>query len=77
MGTEKNLPQDAVVLNEESVKALLAIRGKEAFNARLNELVSTTAEKKMIVQIAKEGGGDDVAAWKMAAINELADTNTI
>lgn len=59
LGYGEESTQDAVVLNEESVKALLAIRGKEAFNARLNELVSTTAEKKMIVQIAKECGGDD------------------
>ena len=32
---------------------------------------------QIMEQIAKECGGDDVAAWKMAAINELADTNTI
>lgn len=77
LGYGEESAQDAVVLNEESVKALLAIRGKDAFHAKLNELVTTPAEKKMIVQIAKECGGDGVAAWKMAAINELADTNTI
>lgn len=31
----------------------------------------------MIAQIAKENGGDDVAAWKMDAINKLAESVTL
>ena len=46
-------------------------------NARLAALVTNDAEKKMIAQIAKENGGDDVAAWKMDAINKLAESVTL
>lgn len=46
-------------------------------NARLEALVTNDAEKKMIAQIAKENGGDDVAAWKMDAINKLAESVTL
>lgn len=65
---------DVLVVNAESVRELLAIRKKEEFNARLAALVKNDAEKKMIAQIAKENGGDDVAAWKMDAINKLAES---
>lgn len=65
---------DVLVLNAETVKQLLAIRKKDEFNARLAALVTNDAEKKMIAEIARENGGDDVAAWKMDAINKLADS---
>lgn len=32
---------------------------------------------KMIVKLAKDAGGDDVAAWKMEAISALAETATL
>ena len=65
---------DVLVLNEDTVSELLAIRTKEKFNERLQALVKTDAEKKMIADIASKVGGDEVAAWKMKAINELAET---
>lgn len=65
---------DAVVLNAETITKLLAIRKKEDFYNKLAALVQTDAEKRMVVQLAKEAGGDDVAAWKMEAINALADS---
>ena len=68
---------DVLVLNADSVRELLAIRKKDEFNARLEALVTNDAEKKMIAQIAKENGGDDVAAWKMDAINKLAESVTL
>ena len=77
LGYDETSGDDAIVLNDKSVKELLAIRTKDVFHKRLSELVSTPAEKKMIVQLAKEAGGDEVSAWKMEAINALADTNTI
>lgn len=66
-----------VVLNLDTVKELLSIRRKDDFKARLEALVTTPAEKRMIVQLAKEAGGDDVAAWKMDAINAIADENAV
>ena len=68
---------DVLVLNAESVRELLALRKKDEFNARLAALVTNDAEKKMIAQIAKENGGDDVAARKMDAINKLAESVTL
>ena len=65
---------DPTVLIAQSVKELLAINNKNKFQARLEELVKTDAEKRMVLAVAKESGGDDVAAWKMAAITALAET---
>lgn len=76
LGLENN-PEGAIILDLESVKALLAIRRKEDFRARLAIMVKTPAEKRMIAQLAKEAGGDDVAAWKMDAINAVADENAV
>ena len=66
--------EDALVLNADSITKLLAVKKKDDFYRQLNELVKTDAEKKMVVKLAKEAGGDDVAAWKMEAINKLSDT---
>lgn len=77
LGYEDDGMADATVLNVETVKELLAIRGKEAFQKRLEALVTTSAEKRMVVRLAKEAGGDEVAAWKMEAINAIADENAL
>lgn len=74
LGLDTSPSEDVTVVNAESVAALLAVRTKKEFNERLNTLVKTDAEKKMVVKLAKEAGGDDVAAWKMEAISSLADT---
>lgn len=76
-GYEDSVDEDVVALNTKAVTELLAVRTKKDFNERLQALVKTDAEKKMIVQLAKEAGGDEVAAWKMDAITELAESVTV
>lgn len=73
-GYEDSTDDDVVALNREAVTELLAVRTKKDFNERLQALVKTDAEKKMIAQLAKEAGGEDVAAWKMEAIKELSES---
>lgn len=63
-----------VLLDGDTVKALLAIRGKAKFKERLAELVQTSAEKKMLVEIAFSVGAEDAEAWKVDALRELAKT---
>lgn len=71
-GYEDSETDDVVHLTADAVKKLLAVRKRDDFKAQLEALVKTDAEKKMVVQIAKENGGDEAAAWKMEAINNLA-----
>lgn len=65
------------LLNEESVKELLAIRQKAKFNDRLAEMVKTDAEKKMLVEIAFKVGAENSEAWKVDALRKLADSTKI
>lgn len=74
LGIPDESDDDAVVLTVDTIKKLFAIRKKDDFNTALANLVKTDAEKKMVVSLAKEAGGDEVAAWKMDAINALAKT---
>ena len=71
-GYEADGEEDVIHLTAEAVKKLLAVRKRDDFKKQLEALVKTDAEKKMIVRIAKENGGDEVASWKMEAINNLA-----
>lgn len=77
LGYEETAADESVVLNLDSVTELLAAKSKKDFTARLQALVKTDAEKKMVVKLAKEAGGDDVAAYKMEAIAALAETATL
>lgn len=70
-GTEIAPP---TLLNEESVKELLAIRQKGKFNDRLAEMIRTDAEKKMLVDLAFKVGAEEAEAWKVDALRKLADT---
>ncbi len=74
LNLENSPTEDVTVVNAQSVAALLSIKSKNAFKERLEALVKTDAEKKMVMKLAKEAGGDDVAAWKMEAISAMADT---
>ena len=65
------------MLSVDAVRELLAVKRKDEFNKRLTAMVVTPAEKRMIAKLAKEAGGDDVAAWKMDAINAVADENAV
>ena len=62
------------LLDEDSVKELLAIRQKGKFNERLTEMVKTDAEKKMLVDLAFKVGAEDAETWKVDALRKLADT---
>lgn len=64
----------AIVVDLESVKALLAIRSKAKFNEQLNRMVKTDAEKKMLLELAEKAGAEDSEAWKVDALRELAQT---
>ncbi len=65
------------LLDLDAVKALLAIRSKAKFNEQLQAMVTTTAEKKMLVELAKQAGADDAESWKVDALRALADTATV
>lgn len=69
--------KDVLVLTSDTIKEILNIRTKKEFNESLQALVTTDAEKKMVVELAKKVGGDDVAAWKMEAIYALAETSAV
>ena len=56
---------------------MLAIRTKAKFNEQLQAMVKTDAEKKMLVELAKQAGSDEAEAWKVDALRELADTSTV
>ena len=66
-----------VVLDEKSVKELLAAKPKAEFNRRLAELVNTDAEKRMLVELAFKAGGENAENWKVEALRKLADTAAI
>lgn len=65
------------LLDLDAVKALLAIRTKAKFNEQLQAMVTTTAEKKMLVELAKQAGADDAESWKVDALRALADTAAV
>ena len=77
LGLDSDEGHDVIVLNEKTVSALLAIKSKEKFKEQLQALVKTDAEKRMVVDIANKVGGDEVANWKMKAIEEIAVTSAI
>ena len=76
-GLESVETEDPTLLNLEAVKALLAIRTKAKFNEQLQAMVKTDAEKKRLVELAKQAGSDEAEAWKVDALRELADTSTV
>lgn len=72
LGEAENAPP--VLLDEGSVKELLAIRQKGKFHDRLAEMVKTDAEKKMLVDLAFKVGAEEAEMWKVDALRKLADT---
>lgn len=74
----ENVEMDApTLLNLDAVKELLAIRTKAKFNEQLLAMVTTTAEKKMLLELAKQAGSDEAESWKVDALRALADTVVI
>lgn len=66
-----------VLLNEESVKELLAIHSKTKFNEQLEAMVKTDAEKRMLVELAFKVGAEEAESWKVDALRSLTDTAKI
>ena len=71
---ETNAP---ALLNLEEVSKLLAIRSKAKFHEQLQAMVKTDAEKKMLVELAKQAGSDEAETWKVDVLRKLADTAVI
>lgn len=76
-GLESVETEEPTLLNLDAVKALLAIRTKAKFHEQLQAMVTTDAEKKMLVDLAKQAGSDEAEAWKVDALRELADTAAV
>ena len=72
-GLAEDEVDEPVLLNDESIRALLAIKSKAKFNDKLNSLVKTSAEKKMLVQLAFAAGAEECEAWKVDALRAMAD----
>lgn len=66
-----------IIVDVDSVKELLAIRGKQKFNERLSAMIKTEAEKKMLIDLAYKAGVENSEAWKLEAIRQVADTALI
>lgn len=66
--------QEPIVLTEETVKELLAIKTKSKFNERLKDLVKTGAEKKMLVDLAFKVGAEDAETWKVDTLRTLSES---
>ena len=69
---EGNEGDGIIVLNVESVRELLAIDNKNEYERRLNELVVSKSDKKMIIPLAIEAGIDDVASYKISMIEKIS-----
>lgn len=62
------------VLDRAAVESLLKMRGKAKFQERLNELVKTDAEKKMLLELAGQCGAENAESWKVDALRSLAES---
>lgn len=71
-GLGEEIKQEPIILNDASIKELLAIKTKTKFKDKLNQLVHTEAEKRMLVDIAFANGAENAEAWKVDALRELA-----
>lgn len=61
-----------IQLTEDSVRDLLNTKNRNEFTRKLEELVVTRSEKKMIISVAKRIGVDDVESYKTAAIENIS-----
>lgn len=72
---EGNEGDNAIILNLDSVKKLLAIEDKSEFEDYLNKLVVSESDKKMIAPLAIEAGLDDVSSYKVERIKKVSGYN--
>jgi hypothetical protein len=66
---EDNIP---TILDINAVKKLLLIDNREKFENELSKLVVTSAEKRMIVSLARECGIDNCPSYMMVAIEKIS-----
>lgn len=59
------------LLTLDEVRDLLAISNQDKFAKRLNELVVTDGERRMLPKLAEKAGIDNTAAWKGKLIDSL------
>lgn len=59
------------VLDMEHVRALLAIKGRDAFMKALNDAVQTQAEKLVLMDLCDEVGVGDLPSYKVNAIEAI------
>lgn len=57
---------------EENIKELLDTENRNEFNNLLSSLVVTRAEKRMIVRLCEKIGVENVASYKIAAIEKIS-----
>lgn len=70
------IPSDAVsktILTQESVKSLLSIKSKQKFKESLSNLVRTSAEKKMLMTLVSDVGGENAESWKVDMLREISE----
>lgn len=60
------------LLTKKAVKELLETSPKAEFEKVLNKLVTTEAEKKMIIPLTKEIGTDEVEKYKIDSIEKIS-----
>lgn len=73
-GTNEN-KQDSTQLDLNTVKKLLGTTPKTAFMDSLKKIVSTEAEKKMIIPLSLEIGIDNIESYKISAIEKHSGIN--
>lgn len=70
-GSDEDIPSETL-LTLDSMKELLKVTPKTAFEKELAKLVKTDAEKKTVVDIAKEAGIENVEGYKKTAIEKIS-----
>lgn len=67
---------EQTILTFEAVKDLIATTPKAAFLEKLNKLVVTEGDRRMIVSLATEAGIENAEAYKVTEIQKLIHTKT-
>lgn len=70
-GTDDEVPSETL-LTLDSMKELLKTSPKAKFEEGLNKLVTTEAEKKTVIELAKEAGIEEVEGYKKTAIEKIS-----
>lgn len=74
---ESGVQEEQMLLTVDAVKSLLAIRGKAKFKAKLAEMVQTNAERRVLLDVAKDAGAENAEAWKMEELRKASEIKGI